>query len=95
MQGLRGHRRYWIHSESDEKMCIQNRLPFLHSFMMVLAAVWRTQAGAGSKLNCDAVVQVGGHCARDIDRSRAPGEVVLWLCFEGRSDEISSWIGCG
>lgn len=44
---------------SQMRRCaLRNRLPFLHSFVMVLAAAWRTEAGAGSKLNCDAVRQV-------------------------------------
>lgn len=32
MQGLGGHREHWIHSEQDEKVCIQNRLTFFTSF---------------------------------------------------------------
>ena len=44
---------------SQMRRCaLRNRLPFLHSFVMVLAAAWRTEAGAGSKLNCDAAHQV-------------------------------------
>ena len=44
------------------------RLKQLSSSMMVLAAVWRTEAGEGRKVNCDAVAQA-------IQQSRWEGTV--------------------
>lgn len=55
-------------SLSQMRSELRNRLPFLHSSVMVLAAAWRTEVGAGSKLNCDAGLQV-------IQRSRWEGMV--------------------